>query len=383
MIKLEKFGSCMHARTAIDRQTDGTIRTVEDLYDPQHTDLMMTRRRRRLSPVSPSAIDVLSEDGLVAVLSLLSDLRDVGHALGVCTAWYKTITHHDEIWQRVALETWPTHQHAMTMLQLGWKARCLLLTRRRIPRLPPKNEHTTALSKLRTDYAFFLSINNCAEGAEDAVKECCGVSMQATVDVDNGAFTVEVAFPPTDFGAGVIGPWLDPELEEVDACDGFGSLGVDVYMRRLSDGKVAHFASLNLHFKDPDNDNVAFPTPDGCITVCTEDRSCCTPWLIEQAAAMWPPLDMGFPSNYGRRYRKFLVSDHDDGPGFVPRVALEMELPLPDEHNDDDHEISSGKIKSLKIEFRWESILHYQDLEDPVTPVYVAHVLTGPSIEWV
>ena len=33
MIKLEKFGSCMHARTAIDRQTDGTIRTVEDLYD--------------------------------------------------------------------------------------------------------------------------------------------------------------------------------------------------------------------------------------------------------------------------------------------------------------------------------------------------------------
>jgi hypothetical protein len=100
---------------------------------------------------------------------------------------------------------------------------------------------------------------------------------------------------------------------------------------------------------------------------------------------MWPPLDIGFPSRgkYGRSYRKFLVSDHNDGPGFVPRVVLEMELPLPDEHNDDDDEISSGKIKSLKIEFRWESIVDRYALDDPVTPVYVAHVLTGPSIEWV
>ena len=58
---------------------------------------------------------------------------------------------------------------------------------------------------------------------------------------------------------------------------------------------------------------------------------------------MWPPLDIGFPSRgkYGRSYRKFLVSDHNDGPGFVLRVVLEMELPLPDEHNDDDDEISS------------------------------------------
>jgi hypothetical protein len=348
---------------------------------------MMRRRRRRQSPVSPSAINALSEDGLVAVLSMLSDLRDVGHALGVCTVWYQTITHHDEVWQRVAQATWPTHQHAMAMLQLGWKARCLLLTRRRIPRLPPHNEYATALTKLRTDYAFFLSINNCAENAEEdaAVKECCGVSMQATCDVDDDAFTVEAAFPPTDFGAGVIGPWLDPEPQQVDACDGFGSLSVDVYMRRLSDGKVAHFASLNLHFKDPEGDIGADSDIDGCITVCTEDRSCITPWLAEQAAAMWPPLDIGFPSRgkYGRGYRKFLVSDHNDGPGFVPRVVLEMELPLPDEHNDDDDEISSGKIKSLKIEFRWESIVDRYALDDPVTPVYVAHVLTGPSIEWV
>lgn len=348
---------------------------------------MMRRRRRRQLPVSPSAINALSEDGLVAVLSMLSDLRDVGHALGVCTVWYQTISHHDEVWQRVAQATWPTHMHAMAMLQLGWKARCLLLTRRRIPRLPPHNEYATALTKLRADYAFFLSINNCAENAEEdaAVKECCGVSMQATCDVDDDAFTVEAAFPPTDFGAGVIGPWLDPEPQQVDACDGFGSLSVDVYMRRLSDGKVAHFASLNLHFKDPFNDNAANTKTDGCITVYTEDRFCTTPWLIEQAAAMWPPLDIGFPSRgkYGRGYRKFLVSDHNDGPGFVPRVVLEMELPLPDEHNDDDDEISSGKIKSLKIEFRWESIVDRYALDDPVTPVYVAHVLTGPSIEWV
>jgi hypothetical protein len=38
------------------------------------------------------------KDGLVAVLSMLSDLRDVGHALGVCTAWYKTISHHAFSW---------------------------------------------------------------------------------------------------------------------------------------------------------------------------------------------------------------------------------------------------------------------------------------------
>lgn len=340
--------------------------------------MVLTRSSARLS------INALGEDGLVAVLARLSDLRDVGRALNVCKTWSTAITHYDEIWMNVALETWPMDQHAMDMLKLSWKARCLLLTRRRIPKIPPLNEQAMALMNLSNDYAFFLSLTNHAEAAADAAEKLCAVSMQATIGHSEDAFTVEATFPVTDLGAGVFGPWLQPEPQEVDACEGFGSLMVDVYMRRLSDAKVAHFARLKLHFKDPCNDIFAFTTTDGCIAVRTEDQFCRPPWLIEQAAAMWPPLDIGFSSNGGRGYRKFLVQDHQLGPRFVPLAGLDMELPSPDEYsNDDDKAIKSGKIKSVKLEFRWESIIDSWDYHDPVTPVYVAHVLAGPCIEWV
>ena len=205
------------------------------------------------------------------------------------------------------------------------------------------------------------------------------MSMQATIDVNPDVLTVGATFPPTDFGSGVFGPWLNPEPVQDDSCDGFGSLCVDVYIRRLSDGKVAHFTDVCADFEDhPCCDIFAGTATDGCISVCMEDR-CSPPWLNEQAAAMWPPLDL----RGKRRYRRFHVADHQLGPCFVQRIALTMELPEEDEH-DDDENLQSGKIKSLQLEFRWESVVdHYMCEDDPVTPSYVAQVLAGPCIEWV
>jgi len=361
--------------------------------------------RTRRTAHDASQLPVLEDDALLLVISQLRSTSDLYNAAMVCKAW-ATTARLEAAWENAAKGTFPVEAHAAVYRSFGilgvhgWKARCKLLRQREVPTIV-ENVHGKA-RELSEKYTYVVAVQ---DGDGNSVSSPAALGR----DFLDDAFALHVKFDePAALNAGVCGEWLqeDSDPTRYGVTDGFGVANVDVFVRRVTDGKVALFATFKFNFDKPDNDifgshdardddNDAAQNDD-TVTFGHEAefaRVSSVPWLWEHVHDVYPNLAWGrsdgirnFPRAGRLRPRGVLQWPHARGveDSFEPDMKMQLGVtakapPLYEPIT------KTGKWMELTVRFRWvfDFASEHGGNDVEVENHFMAQALDGRAIAWV
>ena len=360
-----------------------------------------TRKSTRDSARHPPFLwGVMDGDSLIMVFSKLSTLADMVNASLVCRAW-ATAARVEQAWECAVKADFPSELHSgvfhsfETLGIMGWKARCKLLCQRVRP-IRPKGGWGG--QDIKAMYSFVVSVAD-AEGnaVSSAATLCapCHFALRFPKSRPDFYFCLEALFDiEAVLNVGAKGDWLlnDPDTIYADGADGFGTATVDAFVRRSSDGRVAHLMKCDFDFENPPRDegvgvnchrrvpnDLAISPQFGAhdapeLSISIENQSVKPPWL---ARLPWPSHRNGV----GR----WTVGD----PEWVVGLSAIAKPPQPRELDDDDdddvedvEEAKTGKWTGLQLDFSWSDSFG-QGEHEPVANDFMAQALAGRALLWV
>jgi len=359
----------------------------------------------------------ISHDSLSVVFQSLQT-QELRNASLVCRQWTAT-ANDDAVWKQLAHRDYPLQTHGAlyasfeTLGVAAWKPRYRLLrSRKRVP----KPAVGSVRAEMNKSFAFVfvvadesgLSVSAPAELGEEGelIWDCRAREMNRAND---NAFSLVSHFPaPAKLDAGVLLPRLDPVEADVDLESryAFGGVTIDLFVRRIADGKVAHLLTSShrlSHSKDFDfEEQWITKQADFCFihsTVFASSGGCTSDVLDEHVHSVYPNLAM---SHSGQRPIEW--PDPDDRWCFAPRWDAQLTavteppdyLTVPDpvdpkedrppfeggEEDEVGEYWKSGAWKQIRVDLMWKPLRPYDGYTDSVEHDFIAQILTGRALDW-
>ena len=369
---------------------------------------------------------VMDGDSLIMVFSKLSTLADMVNASLVCRAW-ATAARVEQVWECAVKANFPSELHSgvfhsfETLGIMGWKARCKLLLQRVRPICPKRG---WGGQDIKAMYSFVVSVADAEGNAVSSAATLCAprhFALRFPKSRPDFYFRLEALFDiEAVLNVGAKGDWLlnDPDTIYADGADGFGTATVDVFVRRSSDGRVAHLMKSDFDFENPfpsegvgvcphrrvpkdaiSPQSGAHDAPELAISI--ENWSVKPPWLGEHVHDVYPNLSCGrwredpqFPHSKQEPPSRVRLQwpSHRNGsydPEWVVGLSAIAKPPQPRELDDDDdddiedvEEAKTGKWTGLQLDFSWSDSFG-QGEHEPVANDFMAHALAGRALLWV
>jgi hypothetical protein len=342
-------------------------------------------------------MDVMDGDSLIMVFSKLSSLVDMVSASLVCRAW-ATAARVEQSWECAFKTDFPSELHSgvfqafETLGITGWKTRCKLLCQR-VKSICPKGGWGG--QDIKAMYSFVVSVADAEGNAVSSSATQCAPRFdwrfpESRPDV---YFRLEALFEnEAVLNVGAKHDWSYDWLH-AEGSDGFGTSTVDVFVRRSSDGRVAHLMKCDFDFENPPDrgefegvvihrhrrvpkDAIApqygaDEAPE--LAISMENRSVKPPWL---ARLPWPS------------HRNGVGRWAETDPEWVVGLSAIAKPPQPRELDDDDDDVEdveeakTGKWTGLQLDFSWSDSSGHGEHE-PVANDFMAQALAGCALLWV
>ena len=349
--------------------------------------------------------DGLQGDELAVTLGSL-DLFDLINANLVCTVWCAA-GQQDSVWELLTKRQYkPSNFKAAyssfaLLGELTWMAKYKLLHRRKTPPLINYRAINAASQEtLENEYEFIISVADAHRQAASATGLPCKEFFRGYL---TGTFNLEAHFDvPAAMFAGVEADWLTEEGAYADEVPGFGSLSIDVYVRRACDKKVAHLLAIDFDIENPfPSDGVTVWRPKDASAsddfhISLDNWSVIPPWLGEHVDMAYPNLSWG--RSDGKRGSTWYnatttnvkgtlmwppTREGSHEPEWVVGLDATVQAPDPDSLGEDEADNpKTGKLTGVRLEFKWCNPPFCQGEHQPVEKPFMVQALAGNAIQW-
>ena len=320
---------------------------------------------------------------LVNIVKPKDVLTSLIRASRVSIAW-AAAARADDLWKEVVQRLFPQSKHAAiyaSFNMLGaaeWKSRCRLMIQRTKCKLTPEQD---SHAKLSSEYSFVVSVSDGCGGGASATARLCKDKFAKY------EFILEANFAsPAAINAGVKEDeddtgWLVQDNVEAEFATGFGKPTVDVFVRRVVDGKSAHLFQLDFDFEDPfpsEGVNV-YSVEDKNVVVVCDKWDLDPPWLSEHVNDVYPNLALW------RDKGRLQWPHHRNGtyaPTWRAELRATMQTPKAEDVMEGDCAVT-GKWTAVQVAFEWQNPDNVCGNEDPVQNSFMVQALAGRAFSWV